>query len=101
MITDGTNGFGGLSSSCLEYLRDEYERKSIMTVPLFPPHYNDNESETNSNSSKRLINSCLLFNSLNEYSSLYVPLSTANECWRTPGKQIQFHRINYDVRGIT
>lgn len=97
MLTDGTDGFGGLSVGCMEHLNDEYERKSLMVVPLFPPLYKDNVTEVNTNEWHRLLNTCLLFDSLNEYSSLFVPMSTASECWKEPRKQIDFHRINYDV----
>lgn len=35
VLMDAHNGFSGLSSKCLEYLNDEYTKKSIFSVPTF------------------------------------------------------------------
>lgn len=92
ILTDSTNAFAGLSSSCIQHLRDEYDRKPILVFPLIPSHFPDNEYDSDKgkvhslmNDSVRVLNLAFGFNELNLYSNLFVPLSTGKIGWRQPG----------------
>lgn len=99
VLLDATDGFGGLSNRCMEHLGDDYERKSIMAVPLFEPRCIDGDEEDAVKDAIRTLNACLCFDGLRENSSLFVPMSTAKSCWgKRPREQLEFHRISYDVR---
>lgn len=105
MLLNGTDGFAGLSTSCIEYLRDEYENKSILALPLLPSYYSDynygneeEESKSRLKDSVRVLNLGFCFDSLTEHSSMFVPLSVGSKGWRQPGAKRDFHRLIYDVR---
>lgn len=108
VLNDCTDAFGGLSTSCLEYLQDEYDKKSTLTFPLIKSFYSDHEYKSDEERHKSLIkdsirtlNTAFTFNSLASYSSLYVPLCTGNSGWRQPGVPRQFYHTNYNVKIIT
>lgn len=88
----------------MEYLQDEYERKSILTFPVIPSFYtdysyNDDEQQQLSilKDSTRVLNMALSISSLSEYSSLLVPLSTGSTGWRQPGPKREFNHVVYNV----
>ncbi|XP_072393541.1 protein misato [Diabrotica undecimpunctata] len=102
-LTDCTNAFAGLSSSCLEYIRDEYDRKSVLLLPVIPSYFPDNdfssEEEKNQsliNDSVRVLNMTLGFNEFSAYSSLTVPLSIGSKGWRQPGPPRIFKNLDYN-----
>ncbi|KAI4466884.1 mitochondrial distribution regulator misato [Holotrichia oblita] len=75
---DGNNGFSGLGSNCIEHLKDDYDRKSVLAIPVLPSYYNDYSNETDEEQrtsqikdSIRVINSALSFTDLAESSSLF------------------------------
>lgn len=93
-----------MSSSCIQHLRDDYDRKSILVFPLIPSHYPDNNYDSDEgkvqsliNDSVRVLNLALGFNELNLYSNLFVPLSTGEMGWRQPGPKRNLQHINYNV----
>ncbi|CAH0555750.1 unnamed protein product [Brassicogethes aeneus] len=103
MLTDCTNAFAGMSSSCLEYLQDEYERKSVLVFPVIPSHFPDNDYETEKerqdslmSDSIRLMNLALSYNAYNEFSSLFIPLCTSEKGFRQPGLKRSFHNTEYN-----
>ncbi|KAG5867839.1 hypothetical protein JTB14_021234 [Gonioctena quinquepunctata] len=103
ILTDCTNAFSGLTSSCLEHLRDEYGRKSILVFPVIPSHFPDNDFQTEGeklqsviNDSVRVINLALSFNQFSMNSSLLVPLSAGSTGWRQPGPKREFRNVMYD-----
>ncbi|KAK5649088.1 hypothetical protein RI129_003980 [Pyrocoelia pectoralis] len=94
---DATNGFSGLTSSCLEYINDEYERKSILAFPVIPSHYVDSEDERRPlKDSICVLNLALAFEMLQEKSSLFVPLCTGSNGWRKPGEPRKFYHVSYN-----
>lgn len=104
ILTDSTNAFAGLSSGCIEYLRDDYDRKSILVLPVIPSHFPDNEynsdegkAQSLKNASMRVLNLALSFNEFNTFSNLFVPLSTGEMGWRQPGPKRHLEHINYNV----
>ncbi|KAH1014571.1 protein misato [Dendroctonus ponderosae] len=103
ILTDCTNGFAGLSSACLEHIRDEYDRKSVLVLPTIPAHFPDNDFQTAHeqvyslmNDSTRVINLLLSFNTYREFSSMFVPLCTSEAGWRQPGLPRQFYHTQYN-----
>lgn len=104
ILTDSTNAFAGLSSSCLEYLHDEYDRKSLLVFPVIPSHFPDNDFDSDEdkvkslmNDSVRVLNLAFSFNEFNSYSNLFVPLSLGGMGWRQPGPKRQLQHVNYNV----
>ncbi|XP_057656516.1 protein misato isoform X1 [Diorhabda carinulata] len=100
-LTDCTNAFSGMTSSCLEYIRDEYDRKSVLVFPVLPssyPNINDQIEKSQSilNDSVRVINLALSFNQFNMYSSMFVPLSVGSKGWRQPGPERKFNNLKYN-----
>lgn len=108
ILLDANNAFSGLTSACLEYLQDEYERKAVLALPLIPPHYSDYNFDTTEGECKslikdslRVLNIALGFSSLAERSSLFVPLSVGSTGWRQPGPKRNFNHLIYDVSFAT
>lgn len=101
VFADAYDAFSGLSTACLEYLKDEYERKSIFTLPLIPGYYSDysfdDDHKMVTNDSLRVLNVALCFSALTENSSLFVPLSVGSTGWRQPGPKRNFNHVIYDV----
>nr|CAI5867837.1 unnamed protein product [Callosobruchus analis] len=101
LLADSFNAFGGLASGCIEHLRDEYDRKSILVFPVIPSHFpTSNECSTAQavmNDSVRTVNLALSFNQFASHSSFFVPLSTTTRSWRQPGPSRQFEYMNYDA----
>ncbi|XP_018334955.1 protein misato-like [Agrilus planipennis] len=105
VILDAVDAFSGLSTSCIEHVRDEYEKKSVMAIPLIPSYYKDyNITSTDQNyksitkDSVRVLNIALCFNDLAENASIFVPLCTGLTGWRQPGESIPFNNLHYDSR---
>lgn len=94
-IFDISNGFSGLSLSCMEYLNEEYS-KSILAVPVFTPKSvtYENADEAMSNAI-RIVNIALTYNSLTEHSSMFLPLSLNGREWKTPGESRKFPQLTY------
>ncbi|XP_067002875.2 protein misato homolog 1 isoform X2 [Anabrus simplex] len=93
ILMDGTDGFGGLGSSVVQYLQDEYPRKSVLAFPAIQSNFTDSSP---TNDSLRVINLTLLFSKLAEHSSLFVPLSVASLGWRKPGPPREFRYLRYN-----
>lgn len=87
---DCTDGFGGLGSSCIEHLHDDYG-KSILTFPLIDSTIN----EPSINDLIKSLNIALCWQKIGENSSLYSPLCCSEEGWspKTPRK---FTNISYN-----
>lgn len=94
-IFDISNGFAGLSMSCMEYLNEEYA-KSTMAVPVFTPKsvFYENADEAMSNAI-RIVNIALTYNGLIEHSSMFLPLSLRAREWKTPGESRKFPQLTY------
>ncbi|XP_017781412.1 PREDICTED: protein misato [Nicrophorus vespilloides] len=102
ILLDANDAFGGLAMSCMEYICDEYENKSIFALPLIPSYYKDYSYTTEEESRKsgvndqmRLINLGLCYNMLIENSSVFVPLSTSGVGWKTSSQPRSFNHVNY------
>lgn len=100
---DSYNAFGGLASSCLEHLKDEYEKKTILAIPVIPgfhPDYNFKDAKEQDMSIKldavRTINNILSFDYLANECCLTIPLSTGTLGWRQPGPKRIFKYLNYE-----
>lgn len=95
MLLDGYNGFSGLASSNLEYLRDEYSSKAILAFPCLPAMFPDS---TKAQDSVRVINLALSMSSLAEHVNLFALLSCAGQGWRETGHYRTIPQISYKVR---
>ncbi|KAK4884183.1 hypothetical protein RN001_000454 [Aquatica leii] len=96
---DATDGFSGLSSSCIQYIEEEYEKKPILAFPVIPSHYSDDKgimSEPHFPNSFRVMNLAFCFDALNEHSSVFVPLCTGSDGWIQPRTKIEFNHVTYD-----
>ncbi|GJQ80833.1 hypothetical protein Trydic_g9419 [Trypoxylus dichotomus] len=103
VVLDVNNGFSGLGCDCIEYLHDEYDKKSVLAIPVIPSYYNDYSYETDLeqrrsqiNDSLRVINITSSFVDLAEHSSLVVPLCTSKNGWRQPGAKREFNHVLYN-----
>lgn len=93
VIQDIDNAFSGLSTSCVEYLGDEYDKKCIISFPV----YHEKKSSGLSDRSKKAMNSILLFDALAENSSLFVPMSTSQNIWgQIQGVERKFKYVRYE-----
>ncbi|XP_005103386.1 protein misato homolog 1 [Aplysia californica] len=92
ILLDNHNGFGGLSSSALSYLSDEFSSKSRLSLGLTPACPPD---QTAVERSTRILNSALSLRHCSEHSSLYVPLSLASSLWRNVGAPVKFDNLQY------
>ncbi|KAJ3292400.1 Protein misato 1 [Borealophlyctis nickersoniae] len=74
VLGDVSDGFSGLAASILEFVRDEFPKKDILSFgipkPLLPEHQEKNRVLNSVN----LVNTGLAMNSMAEFSSMYVPL---------------------------
>lgn len=92
ILLDSHNAFGGLASSILSYLCDEYSNKarlSFAVTPAQPPDKNAAER------SARILNSALSLSECSETSSLYIPLSLASTLWKAVGRPCKFQNLQY------
>ncbi|XP_022105673.1 protein misato homolog 1-like [Acanthaster planci] len=92
VLVDFYDGFGGLGSSLVENLADEYKGKGIMAVGVAPAVFTSSSLTADNH---RLINSVLAFQRLSEQSSLLLPLSLASSLWRKVGSPVKFQHIHY------
>ena len=91
MILDATDGFAGLGSSCIQYLRDEYG-KSILTFPTF----DGTSTEASAAELVKIVNTVLCWQQVGEHSSLFSPLGCRQEIWPRSGASRKFSNITYD-----
>ncbi|XP_003707902.1 misato mitochondrial distribution and morphology regulator [Megachile rotundata] len=92
IILDSVDGFAGLGTSCMQYLKDEYE-KSILSFPCI-------DSKTSEPSVSNLIkslNTALCWQHAGEYSSLYSPLCCGEAGWPQAGEPRAFNHLIYDA----
>ncbi|XP_044735638.1 protein misato [Chrysoperla carnea] len=103
IFLDSTDGFSGFGSNCIDYLRDEYENKSILTIPLIGSFEKEDDfldfKEKNTVNQKNLtrqINTALTISSICEPSSLVIPMSMCKNGWRTKLPR-SFSYLNYNI----
>lgn len=92
ILVDTFDGFGGLGAGLLEYLRDEFDTKSLMTFGLTPADLPDSTPHERAN---RILNSAITYNSCSTYSSLFTPLSLASTLWKKMGPLVTFPYLDY------
>ncbi|XP_065185260.1 protein misato homolog 1-like [Sycon ciliatum] len=95
LLTDIHNGFGGVSSEVVDFLRDEYEKKSIFTVATMPPCFEQTDGQ---HVATRSLSAAFSFQHLSEASSMLLPLSTSTAgLWPSlsAGQTVQSAHINY------
>lgn len=99
-VFDISNGFSGLSMSCMEHLNDEYS-KSILAVPVFTPRTAmfENADEAMSNAI-RIVNIALTYNGLIEQSSMFLPLSLKEREWKIPGESRKLPHITFKTENL-
>lgn len=104
VTVDAVNAFGGLATSCLEYIKDEYDRKSVLTfaaIPSFYSDYNysngDEREQSTKKDSLRLLNLALTLEALSEHSLLTIPVCIGSKGWRQPGPKREFNHVVYNV----
>ncbi|TPX62843.1 hypothetical protein PhCBS80983_g00080 [Powellomyces hirtus] len=71
LMADAVDGFAGVTASLLEYISDEFPKKSAMTFGIHKP---SSKEDTNKSHTVAAINSALLMDAAAKNSSLYVPL---------------------------
>ncbi|KAJ3178326.1 Protein misato 1 [Geranomyces variabilis] len=71
LIADATDGFAGITANLLEYISDEFSKKSAMTFGVHPPF---DRFDTDKGRKVATLNSSLLIEAAARSSSLYVPL---------------------------
>lgn len=91
IILDSTDGFAGLGSSCMQYLRDEYG-KSILSFPCI----DSKETEPSPSSMIKVLNTALCWQYTGEYASLYSPLCCAQTAWPNVCQPRVFEYLTYD-----
>ncbi|XP_012270031.1 protein misato [Orussus abietinus] len=92
VIMDSTNGFGGLGTSCIEHLRDEYG-KSILAFPVI----DSRNAEPSASDLVKVINIALSWQHTGEYASLFSPLCAGDKGWLQAGNPRHFNNLNYDL----
>ncbi|XP_051166015.1 protein misato [Leptopilina boulardi] len=91
VILDSTDGFAGLGSSCIQYLRDEYG-KSILSFPTFE----GTNIEASAADLIKIVNTVLCYQQIGENSSLFSPLGCREEIFPKTGKFRKFQYLDYD-----
>lgn len=82
LLTECENMYSGLSNGCLDYLRDECPKTSILTVPIFGLFCADGDGlENRKQMCSNLINTAYCFSRSHELSDLVSPFSTLSELW--------------------
>lgn len=100
-LFDCSDAYSGLSLKILEHLQDEYGKCSF-TVPIFSPkQINCGASGTEAMcDSIRIVNTALSYANLIECSSMILPLSTMEHCWRKLSNPRKFSGFNYDSSNL-
>jgi len=92
ILCDSHNGFGGLASSALTYLSDEYRSKAKLTFSLTPACPPD---QTVVQRTTRLLTQALSLRHHAESSSLLVPLSLASSICKKIGPPVTLDLLDY------
>ncbi|KAH9518537.1 Protein misato 1 [Bulinus truncatus] len=92
VLFDNYSAFGGLTSSILSYLTDEYSNKSKLSFALTPAHPPDKSALERS---CRILNCALSLYHCVELSSLYAPLSLASTLWKSVGSPRSLPNLHY------
>lgn len=93
ILMDSLNGFGGLACKSLEYLKDEYSSKNIIAMPVMSNNYILDDE----NSELQIVNTSLLYSSLNEHSNMFVPLATSHGGWIKSQNKLNLDYLSYKV----
>ncbi|ESO92553.1 hypothetical protein LOTGIDRAFT_120630 [Lottia gigantea] len=94
-LVDTYDGFGGVASTYLQYLQDEFSSKSKLTFGMTPHILPDSTAVERSN---RIINSAICYEKLCESSGLFIPISLATSLWRKLGSSQTFPHLQYNVK---
>jgi hypothetical protein len=94
VILDCVNGFSGLATSAVQYLADEYSRKSIFAFPSAHGYYQESDA---SKEGLRMANTALCLQSLSHHCNLIVPLSTSRGFWQQRALPREFQYLPYNV----
>ncbi|XP_034935497.1 protein misato [Chelonus insularis] len=92
VLLDSTDGFAGLGTSCIEYLRDEYG-KSILAFPVIE----GTQSNISASSLIKAVNIALCWQQLTENASLFSPLCCGEDGWPSPGNPRSFDHLSYNI----
>ncbi|KAL5004628.1 hypothetical protein ScPMuIL_018084 [Solemya velum] len=93
ILLDTYDGFGGFGTQILQSLEDDYSSKGLLTMGVTPALLPDT---TAYNRADRIINSALSYVSCAGSSSLFVPLSMAQELWKKMGPPRVFDHLQYN-----
>ena len=85
VVSDYYDGFGGLSSSLIDLLSDEYNNKSVISFPTSPVHYS---SYSGPESSVRVAGAVLTLTKHLQSQALVTPLSLARDWYQLPGGHV-------------
>jgi len=81
MMTDVLNGFGGVSASIADYLKDDYGSHCILSFPVIPNVSHLEKFDANV-AANEVLNLALTLKSLAENSSLITPMSLSSDTFR-------------------
>ncbi|CAB0002183.1 unnamed protein product [Nesidiocoris tenuis] len=97
VLTECENMYAGMASACLEHIRDECGKKSIITVPIFSLHdYEMNAIEGRKQLFTSLVNTALNFSRSNDLSDLVAPFSTRVNLWTDGATFNDCNNLSFD-----
>jgi hypothetical protein len=91
LLTDFHNGFGGVSSSILELLSDEYGAEKSLVCGCYPPALEHDLTPPTA-----LLNSILSISHITLSSGLFLPLSTSQTLWPLPSEHVQSTYLTFE-----
>ena len=95
LITEFENGFGGISSSCLEYLSDEFGGKEIASFLTAPP--TSSSIDTFDKKINSFISTTLSLDAACEFSSFVLPFSLREKLFTTNSQTRLLPHLTYDA----
>ncbi|XP_002127435.2 protein misato homolog 1 [Ciona intestinalis] len=93
VFSDVNNGFGGVLTSLMEYLSDEFRGKGLVVYPMLPVRNQKTATKVRSSSLATLLS---LSESL-KLATLVAPLSLNSDIFRQNPRKREFPRLIYDA----
>lgn len=97
VLTDGGNGYSGISSGCVELLRDEYSKKAIIMVPaIFIDSTKSEDVKTKfKNRCDRIYSLASSLSSFAEFCDIIAPMSHLYDPWSKDPTVRLFRNVDY------
>jgi len=94
VISDYHDGFGGLSSSLMEMLGDEYSHKALLSFPTAPAMFPADLSSAAEGGAR--VAGAVLSLTRHLETSLVTPMSLSRDWWPLPGHVTQLPHLSYN-----